>query len=250
MSCFGEWPITLRIVIVMDASLIRTLFIIGVLLFGANPQLAQATAEPEIHISACPQHIQVTVVSANAEQYVGVIVQGEYGQTWSIPLVNSSYDGTLITDYYQGPLELNFDSQGIVSVSLADGSMIDTPFVTSDCGLFHPRMSSVRGSVFDDINGNGRRDGNEPTTFGWFKISNGGNWYVCGYAGRDGTFGVPVQAGWYDVIPVAPQGWRATAPKVHVYVGGPGHPALNVHLGLVRDKTAPLESCDLYHPIR
>ena len=66
----------------------------------------------------------------------------------------------------------------------------------------------------------------------------------------DGTFGVPLKSGWYDVIPVAPQGWHTTTPRLRVYVGGPGYPALNINLGLVRDETAPLESCDQYHPIR
>jgi hypothetical protein len=220
------------------------------LTLGASQDITHAASPITLNIVACPGNIQIAVISTDADQYASVSVQTNNGQVLSVPMVNSSHDGTAFTDYYQSPIDLGFDSSGIATASFADGSTVSTSFITDDCGLPYARLSSARGSVFYDLNRNAHRDTDESVTFSWFKISDGGSWHVCGYTGIDGTFGVPLKPGWYAVIPVAPKGWRATTPQLRVYVGGPGHPALNINLGLVRDETAPLESCDQYHPIR
>ena len=219
------------------------------LILGTGHDIAHAAPPVELKVSACPGNILILVISANAEQYASVTVQTGSGQLLSVPIINSSYDGTSFTDDYQTSANLGFDSNGVVTASFADGSQISAAFATSDCGQPDPRISSARGSIFEDKNGNGLRDFDESVTFSWFKISDGGSWFVCGYTGNDGTFGVPLKSGWYDVIPVAPQGWRVTTPKARVFVGGSGHPALNIQLGLHRDAQASLESCDQYHPV-
>ncbi len=229
---------------------IQSILIFSVLALNTGQHITHAAVPITLQVSACPGQIQISVISTDAEQYASVTVQTNMGQQWTVPLVNSSHDGTAFTDYFQTSANLGFDSSGSVTASFADGSSVSTSFVTDDCGLPYARMSSVRGSVFHDLNRNDQRDAEESVTFSWFKISDGGSWYTCGYSGIDGTFGVPLKSGWYDVIPVAPKGWRATTPRIRVYVGGPGHPTLNVNLGLVYDEAAPLESCDQYHPVR
>jgi hypothetical protein len=233
-----------------DQRIGQIFFALSILALSTSHGIAQAASPITLQVSACPQHIQIAVISTNADQYASVTVQTGNGQSLPVPMVNSSHDGTAFTDYYQSPANLGFDTGGVATATFSDGSTISTSFVTGDCGLPHPRMSSARGSVFHDLNRNGLRDIDESVTFSWFKISDGGSWHVCGYTGIDGTFGVPLKSGWYDVIPVAPKGWHATTPQLRVYVGGPGHPALHVNLGLIRDDTAPLESCDQYHPVR
>ncbi len=229
--------------------------LIGLLLITPHAHIAVAQAispviDPHLQIMACPNHIDIAIIGADAEQYASVTLQTNDGQTLNIPLTQSSYDGGTVIDTYQLSTNLGFDSGGTVTATYDDGTMIHSNFSTNSCDLPHPKMSSLRGSVFIDQNRNSLRDINEVTTFSWFKISDGGSWFVCGYAGNDGTFGVPLKTGWYDVIPVAPQGWRATTPRLRVFVESQGHPALNVHLGLVQDNAAPLESCDQYHPAR
>ena len=232
------------------ARISRIFLVFTTVMLSANHRVVYAASPITLQVSACPANIQIAVISTNAEQYASVTVETSNGQSLSVPLISSSFDGIAFIDNYQLPVNLGFDSTGIATVSYADGSTVSTTFVTDDCGLPYSRMSSLRGSIFNDLNSNGLRDANEPVTFSWFKISDGGSWHVCGYAGIDGTFGIPLKSGWYDAILVAPQGWRATTPKLRVYVGGPGHPALNVSLGLTRNATASLESCDQYHPIR
>jgi hypothetical protein len=65
-------------------------------------------------------------------------------------------------------------------------------------------LSSVRGYAFLDANG--KWDESE-ATFGeaWYKVTDGGAWYTCGYVGTDASYGVPVKAGIYYVLPVAPK---------------------------------------------
>jgi hypothetical protein len=68
-------------------------------------------------------------------------------------------------------------------------------------------VASVRGTAFEDKNENGKRDAGEPTMAGaWWKVSDSGSWFVCGYTGADATYAVPVnEVGMtYFVYPIAP----------------------------------------------
>jgi hypothetical protein len=111
-------------------------------------------------------------------------------------------------------------------------------------------VSSVRGTAFMDNNADGKRDAGEHV-FGeaWFKLTDGGSWFVCGTVGGDATFGVTVNPGTYYVLPVAPKGYKTTTPRVKAEVKD-GTPALNVDIGFVADPAATGEACDQYNPPR
>jgi hypothetical protein len=109
--------------------------------------------------------------------------------------------------------------------------------------------SSVRGYAFLDKNANGKWDEGE-SIFGeaWYKVTDGGAWFTCGYVGTDASYGVPVNPGTYYVLPVAPKGFKTTTPRVEVTVGTTA--ALNTNIGFVADPTAKGEACDQYNPAR
>ena len=88
----------------------------------------------------------------------------------------------------------------------------------------------------------------------WYKVSNGGNWFVCGWVGKDATYSVPVsQPGTtYVVDAIAPVGWKATTPRVKVVsLDAKGGAYLYTDLGFVRDPSVKtVEGCDQYNPVR
>ena len=109
--------------------------------------------------------------------------------------------------------------------------------------------SSVRGYAFLDANANGKWDEGE-SIFGeaWYKVTDGGAWFTCGYVGTDASYGVPVNPGTYYVLPVAPKGFKTTTPRIQVTVGTDA--ALNTNIGFVADPKATGEACDQYNPAR
>jgi hypothetical protein len=72
----------------------------------------------------------------------------------------------------------------------------------------------IYGVAFIDSNANGRRDPDEPTTLGRFKVTNGGNYFSCGHTGRDNTYGLIVRPGTYFVMPIAGPGQYTSAPNL------------------------------------
>ena len=110
-------------------------------------------------------------------------------------------------------------------------------------------ISSVRGYAFLDKNANGKWDVGE-SIFGeaWYKVTDGGSWYTCGYVGADASYGVPVNPGKYYVMPVAPKGFKTTTPRIEVTVGTDA--ALNTNIGFVADPKATGDACDQYNPAR
>jgi len=117
--------------------------------------------------------------------------------------------------------------------------------VASDC----PPLGSVRGSAFEDLNHNGVRDPGEPNigTASW-KLTTGGNWFLCGYVGSDSTFGPTVKPGTYTLIPIAQPGWRATTPVRTALVRKLGEAALNNDIGFVRSSNSRGDVCSGYTP--
>ena len=111
-------------------------------------------------------------------------------------------------------------------------------------------IGSVRGSAFLDNNANGTWEPEE-SIFGeaWYKVTDGGTWFTCGWVGDDATYGVTVNPGTYYVLPVAPKGFKTTTPRVTVQVND-GAAALNANIGFVADATAPGDACDQYNPPR
>ena len=110
-------------------------------------------------------------------------------------------------------------------------------------------MMNLHGIAFEDMNANGKRDAGEPAFNGaWFKVSGGGNWFVCGAAAGDGAFGVPVYAGKYHIQPINVKGFRVTTPQIAVLAMG-GQPAA-AFIGYVRDAKVTAEACDAYNPSR
>ncbi len=114
--------------------------------------------------------------------------------------------------------------------------------------------SSVSGVAFEDLNVNGQWDASEPTLGGmWFKVTNGGGWFVCGYVGNDNTFGVTVSPGTYNVIPVAPKGYRTTTPMntIGVAQDSTGNWVTPyAPIGFVKDTETKGENCDQFSPAR
>jgi hypothetical protein len=101
-----------------------------------------------------------------------------------------------------------------------------------------------------DKNADGKWDVGEPV-FGeaWYKVTDGGAWYTCGYVGTDASYGVSVKpGGTYYVMPVAPKGYKVTTPRIKVTVGTDA--ALNTNIGFVADPKAIGEACDQYNPAR
>ena len=112
----------------------------------------------------------------------------------------------------------------------------------------------MRGTAFEDKNGNGKWDNGESSLGGmWYKVTGGGDWFVCGYVGDDNTYCVPVNPGTYYVIPVAPKGFRTTTPKIMTEVTRRDDGifvSLNNNIGFIKDDKAPGETCDQYNPAR
>ncbi len=117
--------------------------------------------------------------------------------------------------------------------------------VDGDC----PPLGSVRGSAFEDLNRNGARDAGEPNigTASW-KLTAGGDWYICGVVGGDSTFGPTVTPGTYNVIPIAQPGWVATTPPRTALVKRLGVAALNNDIGFARAANSSGQNCGQYAP--
>ena len=141
---------------------------------------------------------------------------------------------------------------GLVALSMA-AAVIGSPSVAAARDnpqqMMTSNIGSVRGTSFWDKNDNAKRDAGEPTIRGWFKVTDGGGWYSCGYTGDGDTFGVPVNDGTYYVVPVAPAGLKVTTPVKMAMVSG-ASASLGNDIGYNVDANSMGESCDQYSPAR
>jgi uncharacterized surface protein with fasciclin (FAS1) repeats len=117
--------------------------------------------------------------------------------------------------------------------------------VDGDC----PPLGSVRGVAFEDFNRNGVREAGEPNigTASW-KLTAGGDWFICGFVGGDSTYGPTVKPGTYTVIPIAQPGWTATTPPRTAVVKRLGVAALDNDIGFVRAAGSSGQYCGQYAP--
>ena len=118
--------------------------------------------------------------------------------------------------------------------------------IFESCGT----LPLVRGMSFLDANANGKWDAGEPVFGqGWYKVTDGGLWFTCGWVGDDSTFGVPVNPGTYYVLPVAPKGFKTTTPRIQEVIGAGSDTPL-VLMGFVTDTHSLGDACDQYNPPR
>jgi hypothetical protein len=111
------------------------------------------------------------------------------------------------------------------------------------------QLSRIAGVAFLDANANGVRDPGEGATFGWYKVTNGGNYFSCGFTGKGGTFGVPVNTGVFYVMPIAVKGFHTTTPIIKVDVKSIGTD-VKVDMGFAPSLNAPGDPCSQYLPKR
>jgi hypothetical protein len=139
---------------------------------------------------------------------------------------------------------MDANSTGLIYIN---GGQVGAFKVSGDC----PVLGRIVGTAFLDKNQNGKREKSEPVfPAAWMKISGGGVWFVCGWVGADATFGVPVTPGTYYVMPVAPQGYRTTTPRITVEIKDLGYVAFDTNIGFVKDAKAAPDACDQYNPPR
>ncbi len=217
-------------------------------LASAKPAAANVT---RIHISACPKGISIQVVEEDlslSAPRVSFNVQPS-GPSASANLVGSTTSdvpggiGRLFV--YWNEVALAPGAQGDVVARGARNESYASFIVDTDC----PPLGSVRGSAFEDLNRNGVRDPGEPGigTASW-KLTAGGDWFICGFVGGDSTFGPTVLPGTYSIIPVAQPGWLATTSPRTALVRQLGYASLNNDIGFVRAPGARGDVCGQYAP--
>lgn len=217
-------------------------------LVPAHPAAANIT---RIHILACPKGISIQVVeedlSLSAPQ-VSFNVQPA-GPSASANLVGATTSdvpggiGRLFV--YWNEVSLTPGAKGEVIARGARNESYASFIVDAEC----PPLGSVRGSAFEDLNRNGVRDPGEPGigTASW-KLTAGGDWFICGVVGGDSTFGPTVLPGTYSVIPIAPPGWLATTPPRAALVRQLGFASLNNDIGFARAPGSRGDICGQYAP--
>lgn len=224
---------------------------------GLAAALAVSFAQPArantswLEVNACPRGVSVLAVEDDPTLPAPRV-------DWTIPALNLGAEANLVgrvsgpgvpggqgTQYvYWSEVELPPGAAGSVVASGARNQSYANFTVAEDC----PPLGSVRGSAFEDLNANGRRDPGEPGigTASW-KVTAGGDWFICGYVGGDSTYGPTVTPGTYTVIPIAQPGWRATTPPLTAVVKQLGFAALDNDIGFAR-ATSPGDTCGQYAP--
>jgi len=204
-----------------------------------------------IHISACPQGISVQVVEEDLSLGAprvsfNISPSGPGGDARLVGSTTSDVPGGVgrLFVYWNG-LALTPGAKGEVIARGSRNESVASFVVDADC----PPLGSIRGSAFEDLNRNGVRDPGEPGigTASW-KVTAGGDWFICGFVGGDSTFGPTVLPGTYTIIPIAQPGWLATTPPRTALVRQLGFAALNNDIGFVRAPGSRGDNCGQYAP--
>lgn len=204
-----------------------------------------------VQVSACPNGISIFAVeddlSAPAPQVsFNIPPNGPGASAGLVGSTTNDVPGGVGRQYvYWTGLQLPAGAQGQVVAHGVRNESYATFTVADDC----PPLGSVRGAAFEDFNGNGVRDLGEPGigTASW-KVTAGGDWFICGYVGGDSTFGPTVTPGTYSVIPIAQPGWRATTPPRSALVKQLGFASLNNDIGFARANSGG-DNCGQYAPV-
>ncbi len=206
-----------------------------------------------VEVFACPKGISIFAVEDDLNlpaptvdfKILGVNIGAQAGNVGSITGSGVPGDGKGRQFVYWSDMKLQPGQMGEVRARGARNESYARFTVANDC----PPLGSVRGSAFEDLNRNGARDPGEQGigTASW-KVTAGGDWFLCGYVGDDSTFGPTVKPGTYTVIPIAQPGWRATTPVRTTLVKKLGEATLNNDLGFVRAPNASGDNCGSYAP--
>lgn len=219
----------------------------------AAPAASASANTSWVEVFACPKGISIFAV----EDDLNLPAPSVYIQVYSTTIgaqagVVGSLTGSGVPGNGQGrqyiywaDLLLTAGQKGVVRATGARNESYAGFTVADSC----PPLGSVRGSAFEDLNRNGARDPGEPGlgTASW-KVTTGGDWFLCGYVGGDSTFGPTVKPGTYTVIPIAQPGWRATTPVRTALVKRLGEAALNNDIGFARAANAGGDNCSQYAP--
>lgn len=236
----------------MNVNLLRGITALGVIAMSGASARPAAAHVTQILISACPKGISIQVVEEDlglSAPQVNFSIPPS-GPSASANLVGATTDGVPggigRLFIYWNEIALSPGANGEVVARGARNERYASFIVDAEC----PPLGSVRGSAFEDVNRNGARDPGEPGigTASW-KLTTGGDWFICGVAGGDSTFGPTVLPGTYTVIPVAQPGWLATTPPRMALVRQLGFASLNNDIGFARAPGSPGDVCGQYAPV-
>jgi uncharacterized surface protein with fasciclin (FAS1) repeats len=226
---------------------------------AASAAIPLAQAQPAsantswVEVSACPVGLSIFAVEDDLSLPAptvdfNLLPNGPGAQARLVgSITGEGVPGGIGRQYiYWNDIKLTPGTQGTVIARGARNESYATFTVANDC----PPLGSVRGSAFEDFNTNGVRDLGEPGigTASW-KVTTGGDWFICGFVGGDSTYGPTVTPGTYTVLPIAQPGWRATTPPRQALVKTLGFAALNNDIGFVKVASSAGDNCGQYAPV-
>lgn len=110
-------------------------------------------------------------------------------------------------------------------------------------------LGRIIGVAFQDRNGNGRREANEPVLrVARYKVTDGGRFWVCGPVFSNSAYNVGVPAGTYYVMPIAGPAEYATVPVIKVDVRAGQNVRVDLPFGT--NALAVADNCGAYAPKR
>ena len=227
---------------------VALVLIVTVTLVISAPKLAAAKIQI-VNGRACWNAVYVSLEMDNQKDPAPAVGYRYKNQTASLHVISSrpqpsGKDTHIVYEYYVDVAKAL--PTGAVGQILIDGSAAGSFSVSGDC----PVLGRVAGVAYLDANANGKRDPGEALfPAAWLKVTGGGVWFVCGSVGGDATFGVTVNPGTYYVMPVAPQGYRTTTPRITTFIADRGFIG-GADMGFVKDPKAPGDACDQYNPPR
>jgi len=162
----------------------------GLVVFGPVRAATANTSWVEVH--ACPKGISIFAVEDDLNlpaptvdfKIIGVNIGAQAGNVGSITGSGVPGDGKGRQFVYWSDVQLQPGQKGEVRARGARNESYAKFTVDGNC----PPLGSVRGSAFEDLNRNGVRDPGEQGigTASW-KVTAGGDWFLCGYVGGDST---------------------------------------------------------------